>query len=210
MAETVGLGVGPIETSPGAHICAFYRGPKDRDDLLIPYLEEGIRNGEKCLCLIDSSGPEEIWDSLSCGPRCGSAGDTVQQVEVLRSTESYLRHGRFDTDEMISWLTENVTAALTTDQFPLVRAAGEMSWALRAFPGVGELFYYESQLNKYTARIPRQVLFCMYDLDRVSGSMVIDAMRTHPRVLVGGLLFENPYYVDPDQFAEGWTVPAGT
>ena len=83
-----------------------------------------------------------------------------------------------------------------------------MSWALRAFPGVGELFYYESQLNKYTARIPRQVLFCMYDLDRVTGSMVIDAMRTHPRVLVGGLLFENPYYVDPDQFATEWAAPA--
>jgi len=208
MGETVGLGFGDIETSVGAHICAFYRGQQDRDDLLIPYLEEGIRNGEKCICLVDSSDPERIWESLHCD-HTAQEGD-APQVEVLRSTESYLRHGRFDTDEMIGWLTENVTTALTTDRFPLVRAAGEMSWALRAFPGVGELFYYESQLNKYTARIPRQVLFCMYDLDRVSGSMVIDAMRTHPRVLVGGLLFENPYYVDPDEFAREWAVPAVT
>ncbi len=208
MGEMVGLGFGDIETSVGAHICAFYRGRQDRDDLLIPYLEEGIRNGEKCICLVDSSGPEQIWDSLHCDHP--APGAEAPQVEVLRSTESYLRNGRFDTDEMIDWLTENVTAALTADGFPLVRAAGEMSWALRAFPGVGELFYYESQLNKYTARIPQQVLFCMYDLDRVSGSMVIDAMRTHPRVLVGGLLFENPYYVDPDQFAQEWPVPAAT
>jgi hypothetical protein len=206
MDETVSLGFGDIETSPGAHICAFYRGAKDRDELLIPYLEEGISRGDKCICLVDSSGPEEIWRSLSCGD---TDGHGAPQVEVLRSTESYLRGGRFDTDEMISWLTENVTAALDGGSFPLVRAAGEMSWALRAFPGVGELFYYESQLNRYMARIPRQVLFCMYDLDRVSGSMVIDAMRTHPRVLVGGLLFENPYYVDPEQFAEAWAVPAG-
>jgi hypothetical protein len=208
MAEMVGLGFGDIETSVGAHICAFYRGQQDRDDLLIPYLEEGIRNGEKCICLVDSSGPEHIWESLHCEQAAGNGH--APQVEVLRSTESYLRNGRFSTDEMIGWLTENVTAALTSDGFPMVRAAGEMSWALRAFPGVGELFYYESQLNKYTARIPQQVLFCMYDLDRVSGSMVIDAMRTHPRVLVGGLLFENPYYVDPDQFAEGWVASATT
>jgi len=207
MNETVGLGFGDIQTSPGAHICAFYRGAKDRDDLLIPYLEEGIRNGDKCICLIDSSGPEEIWRSLRCRQLVHEVG--ASQVEVLRSTETYLRGGRFDTDEMIDWLTENVTAALDGGTFPLVRAAGEMSWALRSFPRVGELFYYESQLNRYTARIPRQVLFCMYDLDRVSGSMVIDAMRTHPRVLVGGLLFENPYYVDPEQFAEVWSVPAG-
>jgi hypothetical protein len=204
MQQVVGLGFGEIETSVGAHICAFYQGSKDRDELLIPYLEEGIRNGEKCICLIDSSGPEQIWASLSCGHQ--AEGDHAPQVEVLRSTESYLRSGQFSTDEMIGWLTENVTAALDSDGFPMVRAAGEMSWALKAFPGVGELFYYESQLNKYTERIPQQVLFCMYDLDRVSGSMVIDAMRTHPRVLVGGLLFENPYYVDPDQFAKEWAT----
>src|SRR5581483_4620472 len=168
MAETVGLGFGGIETAVGAHICAFYRGQQDRDDHLIPYLEEGIRNGEKCICLIDSSGPEAIWASLDYEQP--TPGGRNPQVEVLRSTEAYLRHGRFDTDAMIDWLTENVTAALTAEGFPLVRAVGEMSWALRAFPGVGELFYYESQLNKYTARIPRQVLFCMYDLDRVSGS----------------------------------------
>ena len=206
MADTVGLGFGDIETTVGAHICAFYRGQDDRDHLLIPYLEEGIRNGEKCICIVDSSAPEHIWESLH-GDH-GGADRPARQVEVLRSTESYLRHGRFDTDEMIDWLTENVTAALSADGFPRVRAAGEMSWALRAFPGSGELFYYESQLNKYTARIPQQVLFCMYDLDRVSGSMVIDAMKTHPRVLVGGLLFENPYYVDPDQFARERAVPA--
>ena len=209
MAETVGLGFGDIETSVGAHICAFYRGRQDRDDHLIPYLEEGIRHGDKCICLVDTSGPEEIWNSLACDRP--TPEDGACQVEVLRSSDSYLRNGRFDTDQMIGWLTENVTAALTDEGFPMVRAVGEMSWALRAFPGVGELFYYESQLNKYTARIPQQVLLCMYDLDRVSGSMVIDAMRTHPRVLVGGLLFENPYYVDPDKFAEGWAaVPAAT
>ena len=208
MGDTVGLGFGEIETSVGAHICAFYRGQQDRDDLLIPYLEEGIRNGDKCICLVDSSGPEHIRESLHCND--DDATGHALQIEVLRTTESYLRHGRFDPDEMIDWLTENVTAALDTDGFPLVRAAGEMSWALRAFPGVGELFYYESQLNKYTARIPRQVLFCMYDLDRVSGSMVIDAMRTHPRVLVGGLLFENPYYVDPDDYAREWAAAAAT
>jgi MEDS: MEthanogen/methylotroph, DcmR Sensory domain len=209
MVETVGLGFGDIETSIGAHICAFYRGQQDRDDLLIPYLEEGIRNGEKCICLVDTARPEEIWDSLHCDH--AALEGPARQVEVLRSTETYLRAGgRFDTDLMIDWLTENVTAALSGEGFPLVRAAGEMSWALGGFPGTGELFYYESQLNKYTARIPRQVLFCMYDLDRVTGSMVIDAMKTHPRVLVGGLLFENPYYVDPDQFAREWAAPART
>jgi hypothetical protein len=28
----------------------------------------------------------------------------------------------------------------------------------------------------------------------------MDALRTHPVVLIGGLLQENPYFVPPDQF----------
>src|SRR4051812_16392359 len=109
MANTVGLGFGDIETSVGAHICAFYRGQEDRDQHLIAYLEEGIRNGEKCICIVDTGGPEKIRDLLHCD-HVAPEGQ-APQVEVLRSTESYLRHGRFDTDEMIGWLTENVTAA---------------------------------------------------------------------------------------------------
>jgi hypothetical protein len=30
--------------------------------------------------------------------------------------------------------------------------------------------------------------------------VVIDAMRTHPVVLVGGLLQENPFFVPPQEF----------
>jgi hypothetical protein len=29
---------------------------------------------------------------------------------------------------------------------------------------------------------------------------VIDIMRTHPMVIIGGVLQENPFYVPPDQF----------
>ena len=32
--------------------------------------------------------------------------------------------------------------------------------------------------------------------------------RRMTQKLVGGLLFENPYYVDPDQFATEWAAPA--
>src|SRR4051794_31951283 len=99
--------------------------------MLIPPLPEGTPHRGEGICLVDTSDPEQIWDSLNCEHPAPEAHGP--QVEVLRSTESYLRTGRFSTDEMIDWLTVNVTAALTTDGFPLVRAVGEMTWALRAF-----------------------------------------------------------------------------
>jgi hypothetical protein len=45
-------------------------------------------------------------------------------------------------------------------------------------------------------------VICTYDLSKFPASVVIDAMRTHPIVIVGGLLHENPFFVPPDQFLQ--------
>lgn len=44
------------------------------------------------------------------------------------------------------------------------------------------------------------IVICAYDLSKFSASVAIDAMRTHPVVIVGGLLHENPFFVPPEQF----------
>jgi hypothetical protein len=43
-------------------------------------------------------------------------------------------------------------------------------------------------------------VICAYDLSKFGGSVVVDALRTHPVVIMGGLLLENPFFVPPDQF----------
>ena len=44
------------------------------------------------------------------------------------------------------------------------------------------------------------VVVCTYDLNKFSASVVMDVMRTHPMVIIGGILQENPFYVPPDEF----------
>ena len=44
------------------------------------------------------------------------------------------------------------------------------------------------------------VVLCLYDLDRFSGEIVVNVVKTHPQVLVRGILVENPYYIEPDDF----------
>jgi hypothetical protein len=41
---------------------------------------------------------------------------------------------------------------------------------------------------------------CTYDLSKFSASIVMDVMRTHPVVIIGEVLQENPFFVPPDQF----------
>ncbi|HET6178664.1 MAG TPA: hypothetical protein VFE61_17180, partial [Candidatus Sulfotelmatobacter sp.] len=44
------------------------------------------------------------------------------------------------------------------------------------------------------------MVICVYDLSKFNATVVMDALRTHPVVIVGGLLQENPFFVPPDQF----------
>jgi hypothetical protein len=41
---------------------------------------------------------------------------------------------------------------------------------------------------------------CVYDLRKFNGDVVVDVMRTHPTVILGGILQRNPYYVPPIEF----------
>ena len=56
MAVSMGI-PGIDEIRPGMHICALYTGAAERDRLLFSFLREGIREGDKCLCLIDDAEP---------------------------------------------------------------------------------------------------------------------------------------------------------
>jgi len=53
MKDVVDLGIGGLSIAPGTHICAFFRGVEERDAIVVPFLLEGLRSGEKCNCLLD-------------------------------------------------------------------------------------------------------------------------------------------------------------
>ena len=55
--------------------------------------------------------------------------------------------------------------------------------------------------NEVTSRF-EDVVVCTYDLNRFSATLVTDILRTHPQVIVGGILQENPFYVPPEQFLQ--------
>jgi len=68
-----------------------------------------------------------------------------------------------------------------------------------AEPGVEDLVEYETRLN-YLLPNYKYPVICSYDLSGFGARVVINIMRTHPVVTIGGVLQENPFYVPPDQF----------
>ena len=74
-----------------------------------------------------------------------------------------------------------------------------MEWALLDKPGVNDLLEYETRLNYVLPKYEDPVI-CSYDLSRFGAGVAVDILRTHPVVIVGGVLQENPFFIPPDQF----------
>jgi hypothetical protein len=44
------------------------------------------------------------------------------------------------------------------------------------------------------------VILCLYALDSFSGELLVDVLKTHPKVLLAGMVLDNPYYLEPAEF----------
>lgn len=195
-------GVAPQELSglalhPGDHICAFYREPAERDEILIPFLVDGLRSGGKCTCVVDSCTPGDVLRGLAAeidtDPYLANC-----RLEVLDSDETYFATGGFLPEQMLQFW-EAKSRACSSDGSSVTRNIGDMSWAHRDKPGVELLAGYESELNRVMGNVP-QINMCLYDLTRCSGELILDVLKTHPKALLGGMVIDNPYYLEPDEF----------
>lgn len=199
LTTSMALGLPGVTLAPGDHICAFYRGAAQRDELLVPYLREGLLAGDKCICVTDDPGADETVRALAESLDVDVSLATGQ-LEPMRSESTYLSGGYFEIDRMIGFWEGAVGRAVGRDGFGFVRAVGEMTWALRDLPGVEHLLAYEARLNDFLPRYP-QVILCLYDLEQFSnGRILLDIMRTHPKVLLSGQLLDNPWYTEPDEY----------
>jgi hypothetical protein len=185
----------------GTHICAFYSGPAGRDDVVMPFLADGIRAGQKCICVLESLAPADVLVKLD---RQVDLDRTVQsgQLELATPADAYLRSGTFSTDAMLSYWQFAAAAAQGPKKLGMLRGTGEMPSVLDHPDGRTEFFRYEARLNGCVASLPA-VILCVYDLQRFGAEVLMDALRTHPMVVVDDMVHDNPYYVDPGEFLRG-------
>ena len=194
--DRVALGVGGLEADSGDHICGVFSGEQERDQILVPFLRAGLASGDKCICVIDGTAPGQIVSAL--GPGGEAAALTAgKQLEVIGASEMYLRSGRFSADEVIGVWKAAISDAMYAGQFDVVRAVE--TWSRRdVVPDMNELLMLESEMNRYLPLYP-QVVMCLYDLDQFGSGALVNLVMTHPRMLMGGMVIENPYYLTPDE-----------
>jgi len=180
------------------HICAFFNSIDEEHRVLRSFIRDGLDGGEKGFHIVD---PELRDEHLK---RLAGAGINVEraiatgQLEVRPWQEAYLCGDRFNQDAMLALIEEVLQSGAATG-YPLTRLLAHMEWALLDKPGVDDLVEYETRLNYVLPKYDDPVI-CTYDLSKFGSSVAMDIMRTHPAVIIGGVLQENPFFVPPDQF----------
>ena len=180
------------------HICAFFNSIDEEHRVLRSFFKDGFDRGDKATHIVDPEKREEHLKRLAeAGINVQQAMDTGQ-LELRPWREAYLRGDRFDQDAAVA-LIEEILQSGAAAGYALTRLVAHMEWALLDKPGVDNLVEYETRLN-YVLPKYEDAVICTYDLSKFPASLVMDIMRTHPVVIIGGILQENPFFVPPDQF----------
>jgi hypothetical protein len=192
------------------HVCAFFRGRPEAYEILNPFTREGLEWGEKTLHITDPNLRADHRHRLQ------AAGIDIDietpertgQFEILTWEDAYLRGGRFDPDAMLAQL-EDILLTSERQGYTRTRLLGHMEWALEDRPGVSRLLEYEARVTIMLAKRKGPAIR-VYDLTRFGADVLVDIVRTHPMVLLGGVLRENPFFVPPSEFlAELRSRPGG-
>jgi hypothetical protein len=194
-AETVQFAQGVF--GPYRHICAFFNSIDEQHRVLRPFIEDGFDDKDKLFHYVD---PERLEEHLSWLAEAGINLEEAMgtgQLEVRPWEDTTLSGGRFDVE---IWLAtfEEVLRSAQPSGYGHTRFFGHMEWALADLPGTEDLMEYETRVNNVIPKY-EDVVVCSYDLTKFGASAAMDALRTHPAVIIGGLVQENPFYVPPGE-----------
>ena len=80
---------------------------------------------------------------------------------------------------------EQLASGTAKDGFRLSRIVCHMDWAAQGGSNVDNLVEFEARVNHVWRRHDDAVI-CVYDLAKFGGDTVVDIMRTHPMIIIGG------------------------
>jgi MEDS: MEthanogen/methylotroph, DcmR Sensory domain len=180
------------------HVCAFFHSDDDEYRTLLPFIKDGFDCGHKAIHVVNPDQRQKHSQRLAEAGIDPVAAQQSGQLDLRMNNDVYLPDGRFDPDRMIG-VFEQLASGNAEGGFPLSRICCRMDWAVEDQSHIDDVIEFESRVNEVW-RNHDDAVICTYHLGQFGGDAVIDIMRTHPMVVIGGILQRNPFYIPPEQF----------
>lgn len=190
----INMGFSKGRFAPGTHICLVFRDEEERKSIVARFIDAGILDQERVFYFADAAKPDEVLRWLEKLEVDAEAALTADRLSIGRAAPTYCPDGTFVPDRMLDTLRSAYRTSREAG-YPGSRVTGEMSWALRGYPGSDRLMQYEAAVNTVVQSHPITAM-CQYDANRFSGDTIFQALQVHPYMVMQGQLVKNPYYAE--------------
>ena len=181
----------PVEELCGAgHVCLLYTSREEQLAAVIPFVQAGLKRGERCVYIVD----EDPAATIDAFRDAGIPVDEVIRAEavvILAKRDTYLQGGDFDPGRMLQFLQDQVAAARTAG-FTALRITGEVNW-IETELDAARFLEYEAKVNEIIPQIGLLGL-CQYHRHHVGPNMIPGILDTHPRIVERDGIHRNPTY----------------
>lgn len=190
--------------SPGEHLCHFYDNDPDRQRVTQAFITQGLMQGEFLVVFgrelhegLLSPAAQHVDAQIETALKNGNLVIFSKKIETPLD-------GEFDVDQFTDWLTRaaEVTARCEDNQpNKCVRVLAQMDCILPASSDIGQLETYEDLVHQYfTAN--RCIVLCQYNRQVFSPQQLLEALISHPTLIINHEKYKNFYYTPPTNKSE--------
>lgn len=156
--------------SYGSHLCSLYDDTAGQLKLSVPFLAEGLNQGDICFLIAVPKTRKIILQQLS---------EIGLDTKFLLDTDQLVvSDGMSNSPKMLEFLREQFQLA-TRSGSRSMRLVGDMSWALAKKWSAEELNSYEISYNNSIGHQYSIVSLCQYDVRDFNGQEMLSALRSH-------------------------------
>jgi hypothetical protein len=193
MAEPTTFGYGDWRFSWGDHICGIFDDHDQQMEVMGPYVATGIMAEQRCIWVAPQASANALSAYLTSADIDVPTLAASAQLVLVSDVDFYLRDGLFSPEH-----TRELATMLLQDGrrrgYPTMRMATDVSWLQTGAVGHQEWERLEAAVTYEIADKPI-VTVCQYDRRQLSGSLIVTALRTHPAVILGTTIRDNPFFV---------------
>ena len=180
--DRVEIGFAGLTADGGDRIGHYYQNEAEAQALAAGFLATSLQtHTEKCIYFCEDTNRESVIHELT------ERGIDVEQA--VTSGQLTMRSDRPSPGELQRLLHD--TLVDVPARFRLLRWVGDMSWSFDHTTDSDTLMQWAIVMHA-----PQAVFLCQYDLRRLTGSVMIDALKMYPLSIVGNTVHQNPYYQD--------------
>ncbi len=194
----VSLGFTQEKVPAGTHICLVFSTEEDRVDSLLKFMLAGLQTNERTACFSEKLTEETVRNYLAENNLSYDECKAQKAISLSGASEVYFQDGVFDPDRMLNTLAAFYDEAQQLG-FSFSRVIGEMSSEIQTIPGGERLLEYESRVSILLRDRPVTTV-CQYNAKLFDGATIMDIIKVHPKMLVNGMIINNPFFIEPEAF----------